>query len=117
MTWFTDEQVEKAADAVRAFAQALGDDRTKSGDRVSIEVARAALSAVNPYEWRDIATAPKDGSFILTFAGDMAVQVTVGNWVENDADISVTDIAGTWRDDGAEPTHWMPLPPAPEGDK
>lgn len=58
--------------------------------------------------WQPIETAPKDGEYILVYAG----RVTVA-WFSD----------GEWLDgmnhDGYEhethsPTHWMPLPPPPE---
>ena len=81
MTWFTDEDVEKG---LNAFCNQL------KGDGDTLEAAlRAALSAVNPYQWKPIETAPKDGTAIL-------------RWCPTK--------------DG-EATHWLPVPPAPEGDR
>ncbi len=57
-------------------------------------------------EWLPIETAPRDGTHILTFAAGHGV--AEGYWVS-------TSDGDTWRDDGAEPSHWMPLPPPPAG--
>lgn len=63
--------------------------------------------------WQPIATAPKDGTFILAY------------WSEEEYPhefVSRHDVVewmgGCWcmsdGDDVIDPTHWMPLPPAPE---
>lgn len=56
-------------------------------------------------DWQDISTAPKDGTFILVWA---MPYVEMAHWrgrwrIGN-------DVTGT----KLFPTHWMPLPPAPE---
>jgi hypothetical protein len=59
-------------------------------------------------EWRDIETAPRDGTEILTFSD----RIGLGNMVLYWAD-------GYWREKANglglkyEPTHWQPLPPTP----
>ena len=55
-------------------------------------------------EWQPIETAPKDESIILVYSTEDGWAVATwndGNW---------------WTDGGWShyPTHWMPLPPAPE---
>lgn len=69
--------------------------------------------------WRPISTAPKDGEFIQLFVPDLG-QVkgfqSVCRWLANDEgfagwyDASFGLVGGDGVD---EPTHWMPLPPAP----
>ncbi|WP_159953150.1 DUF551 domain-containing protein [Rhizobium sp. 18065] len=60
----------------------------------------------NLFGWRPIASAPKDGSDLLLSAASWHGDVVVGCW----------SFEG-WRDrddtDALEPTHWMPLPAAP----
>jgi hypothetical protein len=76
-------------------------------------------------EWKPIETAPKDGTPFLTFSADAARDPSVSAlgtkgtpvlamaWVMGDP--SPIDEHGDWRDINCyEPTHWMPLPPAPE---
>lgn len=74
-------------------------------------------------EWQDISSAPKDGTQILVFtqwAGDEIFSepfdsVQIAYWDEG----NLTD--DYWHRDAGwelekigEPTHWMPLPPAPQ---
>lgn len=95
--------------------------------------ARAIESALQP-AWRDIESAPKDGRVVLLgkFNSHNKWRTMRGQWFSADA------IAETWEDpDDApegwyetsveaedmpnvwytEPTHWMPLPPAPKATK
>lgn len=66
--------------------------------------------------WQPIETAPRDGTFVVLWEGGWAPRALVGYY---DAE----DERPTWRDhDGGiidflrEPiTHWLPLPPPPEG--
>lgn len=70
--------------------------------------------------WRDIATAPRDGTRILATGGGLDSEIeavsynaSVGCW---DTPLVVLDD----RDDDSEgynrPTHWQPLPPPPSAD-
>jgi Protein of unknown function (DUF551) len=83
-------------------------------------VAEAAALAAAPAEedgWRPIETAPKDGTWILGWSKCGAVEDCIQVWRcyyefhegwfwQNAADTSDLD---------HQPTHWRPLPPAPEG--
>jgi hypothetical protein len=75
--------------------------------------ARAALSAALPLMdgWQPILTAPTDGTEIVLVDGSGAR--AVGSWEQYG-----------WADEEKfdwfplrNPTHWMPLPPAPKGDE
>jgi hypothetical protein len=58
-------------------------------------------------EWQPIETAPKDGSPVLAFDGEDIAVVTYYH---------ASDTLGWWEviyDVEFDPTHWMPLPPAP----
>ena len=79
-----------------------------------VDALRAVLAdrdlgeAVEVERWRDIETAPTDGGEVLVYVGKsyiggcvVAVKDTNGDWLDWDGDV--------W-----EPTHWMPLPAAPD---
>lgn len=62
--------------------------------------------------WRPIATAPKDGTHILLYVGEgAAVNMTGGFW--DDHPKCRCWIAGGYMRKRFPPTHWMPLPEAP----
>lgn len=58
-------------------------------------------------EWRDIGSAPKDGTAVLTFR--RAKLVAVAEWLPEIDRWCVTDGC-----DIVDVTHWMPLPASPE---
>lgn len=62
-------------------------------------------------EWRTIESAPKDGTEVLIWDG---ASMVVAMWRPN----LLIPWRGTYGDGDAawEPTHWMPLPPAPKGE-
>lgn len=63
--------------------------------------------------WQPIETAPKDGRACLVSDGRFIFCV---EWNEEFDWWSVDDNKfGPFRLRGAAPTHWMPLPPPPEG--
>jgi len=75
----------------------------KVHDRQSQVVITAALSAM----WQPIETAPRDGTLILVnvkHIGADAVSYWGAGWRETSNGLMLRDA----------PTHWMPLPPAPE---
>ena len=64
--------------------------------------------------WRPIATAPKDGTWLLLFTPDATEpRIYVGAWAEfENYDACWVE---NYCDDPlpAEPSHWMPLPEPP----
>jgi len=90
------------------------------------DIARAALLAAERAAWQPIATAPRDGTWILAYwpstggdskvglrthpAFDMAVWCRPTEWL-----VEHWAANGKWTP-GDPPTHWRPLPPAPEAD-
>jgi len=62
--------------------------------------------------WRDIASAPKEGSQFLTFARDKhgIEYMAVAQWAEPDGMGSVSGWFWTYA---IRPTHWRPLPAPP----
>jgi hypothetical protein len=93
-------------------------------------LAQQAAPAI-PEGWQPIETAPKDGTYIMLTNGVNVAQGwwehqepcirenrdTMGNYIDQQEDDGFDD----WLDcEGGmqqSPTHWMPLPPAPEGEK
>lgn len=59
--------------------------------------------------WQPIETAPRDGTIILAYDGCSVQSIT---WRE-DRWVTDWDHDPTYED-GGSPTHWMPLPEAPE---
>ena len=72
-------------------------------------------------EWRDISTAPKDGTRFLGTGGGLIRRVEivnynerVGCWCAENITMDDTD----YEPEGYNrPTHWMPLPPPPNTGK
>jgi len=80
-------------------------------------------------EWQPIETAPKDGTKVLIVNSDGAIDVAgyVVQWDEHselvrkarDGDVyrTVREDTGYWDTETAYwPTHWMPLPEAPNAE-
>lgn len=67
-----------------------------------------ALAACDESQWRGMESAPKDERDLLLWCPDLSPCPTVG----------YCDRRGTWAEsvscESCEPTHWMPLPAAPE---
>lgn len=61
--------------------------------------------------WRDIETAPRDGTlFLVTGRHDDEYEwYNLAHWIEP------IGLMGNW-DEGLTPTHWMPLPTPPSGE-
>lgn len=76
-----------------------------------IELAKLR-SAVPQTSWQPIETAPRDGTWILTFTLPWAVAPAVLQWDGarwwDDADEPLAGTKCEWQ-----PTHWMPLPASP----
>lgn len=78
-------------------------------------------------KWQPIETAPKDGTSILGFQlwsiGPGWCVLTWTEWGEHVDEAGLTEIKPGWtipEDHYAtcwEPTHWMPLPEPPEGER
>lgn len=60
--------------------------------------------------WRDIATAPKDGTQVLLVEGLFGRAVVSARWISAPHDFWRKDSGGAAH----RPTHWMPLPKLPE---
>lgn len=78
----------------------------------SLDEYRAIERAATP-QWLPIETAPKDGTEIWAFNGEQGRMRWIecpgyGLWIWDDVLLSDAD------PEPEQPTHWMPLPPAPE---
>ncbi len=102
------ERAEKYIDMITNISDAEKPVQTYTQDRELIQdllTAYKALRGAN--QWRDIETAPRDGSEILCWVRDCEEHQVLW-WCD----------AGHWRRWGDTyenyaPTHWMPLPTAP----
>jgi hypothetical protein len=108
-----------AADAVEGILSGLTQSHIRSGaydgDSLVQTMVRHRIAGQAELAWQDIATAPKDGSWVLGFwpACSLEDQITAMRWQEG----SFSD-GPYWMDSGdnrdwTAPTHWMPLPSAP----
>jgi len=98
----TDDRVERVAEAIDAWAD-IETDALGLGYQITNlhDVARAALAAAD--QWRPIETAPKDGTHILLGRkGEPVCEGFYDDWSD-----------GQWACDFI-PTHWRPMPKAPE---
>lgn len=102
------EAIETEVDAARAC---LDQDWPREAFMrlTDAEVAiSAALAACDESPWRSMDSAPKDDTEVLLYFGDGRIEKAVwwdcyGEWVDTREYITMRN-----------PTHWMPLPAAPE---
>jgi len=69
---------------------------------------------MNDLLWRDISTAPKDGTAIIAYLPDEYYEVDIVHW-DTDGKGGLAWCRARCVDglSAGDPTHWMPLPPAP----
>lgn len=89
------------------------------GEQVAV-VPAAQLDALNNGGWRDIATAPKDGSEILGYDDEFGRSFACSPsqpifWAESLYDVKEWVISDEAHH-SFNPTLWMPLPPTPSGE-
>lgn len=69
--------------------------------------------------WQPISTAPKDGTKILAYIHIDDGDIGVMKWMDFGQGLAVwvwaDELMGDVDPDPHQPTHWMPLPPAPVG--
>ncbi len=82
----------------------MTDERPTPADTIN-RLEREVAWLRERLEWRDIASAPRDDSLILLWNG---VEVTGGARWEG----GWADWMHDWMD--PQPSHWLPLPEAPE---
>jgi hypothetical protein len=70
-------------------------------------------------EWRDIGSAPKDGTVILFANYDAmclltgAPHVWTGRYIDVDGESRMFECSYAATNENGEPTHWQPLPEPP----
>ena len=98
---------------VTAGTEALARELPGAADDLA-PAARAAFAAMQPHQWQPIETAPKDQEILLGLADGDEFRTALGSWEIVDEPPE----AGRWTASlwwGAEPTHWMEIPPPPGG--
>lgn len=110
-------------------AERLGEsERNLSEAREEIERLKGLVAGIRetPQEpWQDIATAPKDGTFVLTCIGDSPWLPAISHWgsyagvtrwgADPETFMEEDHFMNYWTDCHYEPTHWQPLPGPFEG--
>lgn len=82
---------------------------------VALEALSSSAPVNSPLGWQPIESAPKDGSEIVLRVPVMRPQsAAIGRWF--DFGQVIHGVTGYWTAHATqvEPTHWMPLPPAPD---
>ena len=115
---------ERMADDVLITKQATLEDAIPAALRLCRNSPKSVLVHIPQTPWRDIESAPKDGTRILAFAAPLhGTEILafsrghidyygVAEWAE--ADPNLHRPKGVWIWDFLiRPTHWMPLPEPP----
>ena len=76
----------------------------------------AVNDALDKMKWQPIETAPKNGTEVLLYSRVGHVIGKFCRWAPDDRDWMGSDWVVTWDDSclSTPPTHWMPLPAAPD---
>lgn len=85
--------------------------------KADVTALRAHADELRRGGWRDIASAPKDGRYIIAgcFNRDELLWVKHSRWVEDGDSVDYVCgwTNGNTEDDACFPTHWQPLPAPP----
>lgn len=66
-------------------------------------------------EWKDISTAPRDGTAILiSDNSNPNWQILIASWGYGSWNVHGNEIYGEMCGINPVPTHWIPLPPPPK---
>ncbi len=84
----------------------------KCGKEYALQEAVVCCDNCFP-KWQPIETAPKDGRYIIIYGGYSGRTVTMARWQEMQRKNSRWQIS-SGHPVPRDPTHWMPLPQAPE---
>lgn len=116
---------EKIAAAIRG-GMVIGSEYEIGGEgpthyvRNELEVADEILALIQKEQgWRDISSAPRDGTDILVFCEDSGEQfVGFNNPAEGSdrEDVFFTALLKGGKRVGCIPSNWMPLPTPPQGE-
>ena len=96
-----------AMDAVNE-AMRLAKQQNNTLRKVLREDAKAT-----PSVWRDIATAPRDGTRVLLLIPYTHPEADIGMWKGDHGLDGCFRFSGDDGPDDINPTHWMPLPEPP----
>lgn len=96
-------------EAITRLNEAIACECDGERSRQFIDDLKLVVAAAEAGRWRPIEEAPKDGTEILIVD---RVGMCVAKWAEYCGWISYTDDG--WYEACVWPTHWRPLPPAPE---
>jgi len=110
-----------APERITAWVNADGTTQFEGGQLfpkgVEVEYIRVDLAAP---QWQPIETAPKDGTNILLLIDEWAIEGywRLSKWPSGSPRWDVIGLpshgCGCCSEPDPEPTHWMPLPDAPE---
>lgn len=73
--------------------------------------AAAALEASAPHTWRDIASAPRDGTIVLAYGETLPTYFYAITWEDGEWRYCSQELG--WSAPPGMPTHWQPLPAPP----
>ncbi len=94
-------------------------------ETANAEYNRRLVAAIRASEWQDIATAPKDGTWVLVYTdkipdeGSDVRNICVAQWSDYlNGGTTEPRWMFAWYDGGfygdcGQPTHWQPLPSPP----
>ena len=66
--------------------------------------------------WQPLASIPRDGTRVIVGSPYVVMDVRL-DWSEDDQEYSWSNDFGHYDGDRTVFTHWMPIPPLPEGER
>lgn len=119
----TPDEMRRAAVLLRCYAVLIDNEEPRTLARLLREeagdLARLLREEAEAQGWRDIATAPRDGTIILLATARSHVPIYCGSYRFSTMGEPTGHSDKAWRCSSsgryANPTHWRPLPPPPQG--